>query len=123
MTLQHPAEKGEDGRRGRFERFAELASNFTASPLFAGLCLLLVAAFVAVHAAGLGAEWQLVVGDTMTAVTLLLLAMLKNSERRAEHAIQRKLDAIAEALLELQEDEPGEAHDRLREAVGMEERL
>ncbi|MEU2631581.1 hypothetical protein [Kitasatospora sp. NPDC007106] len=78
---------------------------------------------MAVHAAAFGAERQLVVGDTMTAVTLLLLAMLKNSERRAEHAVRRKLDAIAEALPELQEDEPGEAPDRLREAVGVAERL
>ncbi|MFB6894044.1 low affinity iron permease family protein [Kitasatospora sp. NPDC056327] len=123
MTLRHPARKHEDGRRGRFEQFAELASNFTSSPAFAAFCVVLVALFVAVHAAGLATEWQILAGDVMTAVTLLLLAMLKNAERRAEHAVQHKLDAIARALLEQQEGEPGQAHEDLREAVGIEERL
>ncbi|CAN3977827.1 low affinity iron permease family protein [Kitasatospora purpeofusca] len=123
MTFQHPARKGTDGQRGRFERFAELASNFTSSPLFAVLCLGLVLAFVAVHVAGLSTEWQILLGDSMAAVTLLLLAMLKNAERRAEHAIQRKLDAIARALLEQQDGERGQAHEDLKAAVRMEERL
>ncbi|MCX5215248.1 low affinity iron permease family protein [Kitasatospora sp. NBC_00240] len=122
MTLSHPAERG-DGRRGRFERLAEAASNLTSSPAFSVFCVLLVAAFFAVHAAGLSAEWQILVGDTMTAVTLLLLALLKNAERRAEHALQRKLDAIAAALLEQHEGHPGEAHEELRKAIRMEERL
>ncbi|MFF2146994.1 low affinity iron permease family protein [Kitasatospora sp. NPDC058190] len=123
MVFQHPARKREDGQRGRFEEFAELASNFTSSPLFALLCLLLVGVFVAVNVAGLSTEWRLVVGDTMSAVTLLLLAMLKNSERRAEHAIQRKLDAIARAMLEQQEGKRGQAHEDLKAAIRMEERL
>jgi low affinity Fe/Cu permease len=37
---------------------------------------------------------------TMAAMTLLLVSVLKNSERRAERAMQLKLDAIASALLE-----------------------
>ncbi|MFJ4095194.1 low affinity iron permease family protein [Kitasatospora sp. NPDC089913] len=123
MTFQHPARKGPDGERGRFERLAELASNFTGSPVFAVFCVGLVTLFVAVHLAGLSAEWQILVGDSMAAVALLLLAMLKNAERRAEHAIQRKLDAIARALLEQQEGECGQAHEDLKAAVRMEERL
>ncbi|WP_329485636.1 low affinity iron permease family protein [Kitasatospora sp. NBC_01246] len=122
MTLSHPAARS-DGARGRFERLAEAASNLTSSPAFSVFCVLLVAAFVAVHAAGLSTEWQILVGDTMTAITLLLLALLKNAERRAEHAIQRKLDAIAAALLEQNEGHEGEAHLALREAIRMEERL
>ncbi len=122
MTLSHPADRS-DGERGRFERLAEAASNLTSSPAFSAGCVLLVAAFFAVHAAGLSAEWQILVGDTMTAITLLLLALLKNAERRAEHAVQRKLDAIAAALLERQEGHEGEAHKELRKAIRMEERL
>ncbi|WP_420492729.1 hypothetical protein [Kitasatospora camelliae] len=57
----------------------------------------------------------------MTAVTLLLLALLKNAERRAEHAIQRKLDAIAAALLEQHPGMDGDAQRALREAIRMEE--
>ncbi|MEU9079252.1 low affinity iron permease family protein [Kitasatospora sp. NPDC004745] len=119
MTFSHPAERG----RGRFARLAERASNLTGSPLFYALCVLLVAAFVGVHVAGVSPSWQYFVGDMMSAVTLLLLALLKNAERRAERAIQRKLDAIAAALLAQQEDDPGEAMQDLRDAIRMEEEV
>ncbi|MFG2617678.1 hypothetical protein ACGFXC_08610 [Streptomyces sp. NPDC048507] len=121
MSLEHPAERHGDGRIGRFGKLAELASNFTSSALFSGLCVLLVAAFVTVHVAGLSMEWQHLVGDAMGAVSLLLLALLKNAERRAEHAIQRKLDAIAAALLESQRGEPGRAARALEEAIGLDD--
>ncbi|UQX04244.1 low affinity iron permease family protein [Streptomyces sp. RerS4] len=120
MSLEHPAERGGDGR-GRFARLAERASNFTSSPLFFCLCLLLVATVVGVHSLGLPLSWKLLVGESMAAVTLLLLALLKNSERRAEHAIQRKLDAIAAALLEMERGESGPALRDLRKAIGIEE--
>ncbi|MFF4293740.1 low affinity iron permease family protein [Streptomyces vinaceus] len=130
MALQHPAERASKGRTARFEKLAELASNFTSSAVFSVLCVLLVAGFVTVHLAGLSTEWQHLAGDAMAAVSLLLLALLKNSERRAEHAIQRKLDAIAAALLERQEDEVGQggvaagkAREDLESAIRMEDRL
>ncbi|MGW6356287.1 low affinity iron permease family protein [Streptomyces sp. NPDC055092] len=120
MTLQHPSERESEGR-GPFARLAERASNLTSSPAFFSFCLLLVGAFIGVHAAGLPLSWQLLVGDTMVAVTLLLLALLKNAERRAERAIQRKLDAIALALLDERRRTTGEVFDSLEKAVGMEE--
>ncbi|TDU74168.1 low affinity iron permease family protein [Streptomyces sp. KS 21] len=125
MALQHPGERKREGRAARFEKLAELASNFTSSAVFSLLCVLLVAGYVATHAAGLSTEWQHLAGDAMAAVSLLLLALLKNSERRAEHAIQRKLDAIAAALLQQQEGKEGEirAREDLESAIGMEERL
>ncbi|MGW4891988.1 low affinity iron permease family protein [Kitasatospora sp. NPDC004240] len=121
MRVRHPADR-EGGGRG-FERLAEAASNFTASRTFSLFCFALVAGFIAVHVAGLGLHWQLIVADTMTAVTLLLLALLKNSERRAEHAIQRKLDALATALLEEKEGEDRDARKVLDDAIGMDEEL
>ncbi len=123
MTFRHPAERRGENRAARFERLAELASNFTSSAVFSVLCVALVAGFVAVHVAGLPIEWQHLAGDSIGAVSLLLLALLKNSERRAEHAIQRKLDAIASALLEEQEGREGRAHEDLESAIRMEERL
>ncbi|MCX5195429.1 hypothetical protein OOK31_16215 [Streptomyces sp. NBC_00249] len=123
MSLEHPAEKHGDGRIGRFEKLAELASNFTSSAGFSALCVALVAGFVAVHLAGLSTSWQHLAGDAMAAVSLLLLALLKNAERRAEHAIQRKLDAIAAAMLEQQRGEPGTARRDLEKAIGMEDQL
>ncbi|GGO52146.1 hypothetical protein GCM10012287_35800 [Streptomyces daqingensis] len=122
MTLQHPAERGGD-RRGRFERMAESASNVTGSPAFYCFCVLLIGAFVTVHFVPVPVPWMIFVGDMMAAVSLLLLALLKNTERRAEHALQRKLDAIAAVLLELDEDGPNsrKAHESLRSAIRMDE--
>jgi hypothetical protein len=59
----------------------------------------------------------------MAAVTLLLLALVKNSELRAEHAIQSKLDAIAAAPLEQREGRTSEAHEALERAIGMHEEV
>ncbi|MEU6310922.1 low affinity iron permease family protein [Streptomyces sp. NPDC047014] len=122
MTFEHPAEK-KDGKQGlgRFEKLAELASNFTSSAAFSVFCVLLVATYLTVHLLHLETTWQHLVGDAMGAVSLLLLALLKNSERRAEHAIQLKLNAIAAALLEQQEGEWGQAHKDLQEAIGVED--
>lgn len=120
MTFQSPVHRG-GPRRGRFEQFAENVSNLTSSPLFFAICLVLVGFFIASHTAQLPLEWLLLSGEAMTAVTLLLLALLKNSEMRAEHAIQRKLDAIAAALLEIHQDPDSSAHKELRDSIRMEE--
>ncbi|GAA2722288.1 hypothetical protein GCM10010315_47160 [Streptomyces luteosporeus] len=85
------------------------------------VCFLLVANFVAMHVLQPSVELELLAAGVMTAVTLLLLALLKNSEQRAEHAIQRKLDAIARALLAQHEGGDEEAFDELRDAIRMEE--
>ncbi|WP_369174092.1 low affinity iron permease family protein [Streptomyces sp. R28] len=120
MTFKSPVQRGGPGR-GRFDQFAQYASNFTSSPLFYLVCLILVGFFIASSAAHMAIEVVLLAGGAMTAVTLLLLALLKNAEMRAEHAIQRKLDAIAEALVDVHKGEQSEAVDRLRDAIRMEE--
>ncbi|WP_343070798.1 hypothetical protein [Streptomyces bathyalis] len=122
MTLQHPAERGGD-QRGRFERMAETASNVTGSPVFYGFCLLLIVTFVVVHVTPVPVSWMIFVGDMMAAVSLLLLALLKNTERRAEHALQRKLDAIARVLLEEHDGGSHKARESLREAIRMDENV
>ncbi|MGP3992050.1 hypothetical protein [Streptomyces sp. 3N207] len=122
MTLQHPSHRGGE-RRGRFARFAEAASNLTSSPLFFLICLALITGMVIVHLVPLPVPWLIFAGDVLTSVNLLMLALLKNSERRAEDAIQRKLDAIAAAMLESQEGESHQARDSLREAIRLEEEL
>jgi low affinity Fe/Cu permease len=119
---RHPTERGTPGR-GRFDRIAQSASNFTSSPTFFAFCVLIVVLWLATHIAGLTTEWQHLSGDAMAAITLLLLALLKNSELRAEHAVQQKLDAIAAALLEQRQGETREAHDALEEALGMHEEV
>ncbi|WP_329284869.1 hypothetical protein [Streptomyces sp. NBC_01455] len=75
------------------------------------------------HIVGVEVTWLLFAGESMTAVTLMLLALLKNSELRADRAIQRKLDAIAAALLEAQEGTPGKAHEDLRNVIRLEDEI
>lgn len=60
----------------------------------------------------------------MTALTLLLVAVLKNSERRAERAMPLKLDAIAAALLDERGDHlDAETKSDLEEAVRLHEEM
>ncbi|MFF2997912.1 low affinity iron permease family protein [Streptomyces sp. NPDC057950] len=122
MTIEHPADRGGD-ERGKFERFAESASKFTSSPVFFAFCLALVSLTVVLHIVGVELTWLLFAGESMTAVTLMLLALLKNSELRADRAVQRKLDAIAAALLEAQEGSPGKAHEDLRNVIRLEDEI
>ncbi|MFF9912431.1 hypothetical protein [Streptomyces sp. NPDC013457] len=119
MTTQHPAERGGDGRDW-FAAYAERASNVTSSPLFYVLCVFLFLGMIAVHFAHLPVPWLIFAGHLMTAVNLLLLTLLKNTERRDTHAIQAKLDAIAAALLEQREGDSREAADELRQTIRME---
>jgi low affinity Fe/Cu permease len=123
VSAQHPTQRGEPGRRSAFDRFAGRASNFTSSPAFFAMAIVLVAVWLTTHVLGLSTEWQHLTGDALAGVALLLLALLKNSELRAEHAIQSKLDAIAAALLEQREGKTHEAHDDLERAIGMHEEV
>jgi low affinity Fe/Cu permease len=67
--------------------------------------------------------WQLIINTTTTIITFLMVALLQNSQRRGELAIQQKLNAIADMLSDLAENE-GLSKDarELREAVGLEDR-
>ncbi|WP_329274702.1 low affinity iron permease family protein [Streptomyces sp. NBC_00691] len=120
MTTEHPAERG-GPEHDRFAAFSDRASNVTGSPLFYVLCVLLVLGTVVLHFLHPPLSWLIFAGDVMTAVNLLLLALLKNTERRDTHAVQRKLDAIAAALLEQREGTGHRAADELRQAIRMEE--
>ncbi|MFI9454070.1 hypothetical protein [Amycolatopsis sp. NPDC052450] len=61
-------------------------------------------------------------------MTFLLVALLQNTQKRADDAVQHKLNAIADALSDLMrtvgEDHPELRRDRdeLRHAVGLEDR-
>ena len=47
--------------------------------------------------------WQLVINTATTIVTFLLVALLQNSQRRNELAMNAKLDALADGLADLME--------------------
>jgi low affinity Fe/Cu permease len=117
MSTKHPTDRGGDGHSA-FDEVAERASNLTSSPLFFAFCVLLIAAWGASYPLGAGSDATHILGTAISAVTLFLLALLKNSEQRAEQAIQEKLDAIAAAMLEHRRGDAGEARDQLEHAIG-----
>ena len=123
MSLEHPVQRGGKGR-SRFDRAAEAVSNFTSSPLFFWVCSVLIVAWTLSYALGLPQSASSFLGELLAAVTLLLVALLKNAERRSEHAIQYKLDAIAAAMLEARRDgDEDEAARDLERAVGRHEEV
>jgi low affinity Fe/Cu permease len=106
MPFKHPVDVG-DGR-GRFDAAAEAASNFTSRPPFFAFCVLLGIAWVLVYVLHAGHTVQHVIGDAFGVLALLLVAILKNSERRAEYAMHQKLDALLAAALQERERPAGD---------------
>jgi low affinity Fe/Cu permease len=117
MAVKHPVERGGSGR-GRFDRIAESASNLSSSAAFFVLCTALVVAWTLSYLLGWSDPLRFFLGDLLGAITLILVALLKNAELRAEHAVQFKLDAIAEALLEVRRGTDEGAADDLERAIG-----
>jgi low affinity Fe/Cu permease len=74
--------------------------------------------------------WQLVINTATTIVTFLLVALLQNTQSRANDAVQHKLNAIADALADLMTQVADDQADRalhvdvreLRAAVGLEDK-
>ena len=73
-------------------------------------------------------SWQAALHTVTSVLSLLLLVLLENSSRRGEEAAQEKLNVLAEALSDLMESQARKdpelqpAVERLRTAVGLEER-
>lgn len=132
MGSERPArEARKSGRDDRswFDEFVETAYGRVSRPVFFFLCVgVIVAWFVSAPLWVDLKEWQVAIHTVASVVTLLLLALLENSGRRAEEAAQEKLNVIAEALAALMDSRAGEDPDlaeeaeRLRDAVGLERR-
>jgi low affinity Fe/Cu permease len=110
-----------------FDRFADRASQVVSRAPFFAFCVLLVVVWIPSYFAfGSIDTWQLVINTVTTIVTFLLVALLQNSQTRADQALQQKLNAIAEGLAELMaaDKAKGLGHEikELRAAVGLEER-
>jgi low affinity Fe/Cu permease len=123
VSLKHPSERGERDRRGQFDRLAQRVSYFSSSPVFFVMCVALVLAWLGGYVFGASAAYEQALGTALTATTLLLVALLKNAELRAEHAIQSKLDALATGMLETIRDEGQQADPMLERAIGIDEQV
>ena len=111
-----------------FDRFAEAASEFASHAIFFIGCALVVLLWLPSYFLfGSLNTWQLIINTLTTIITFLLVALLQNSQRRSEQAVQQKLDALADGLADLMvaigadDDKLGrDVHD-LRDAVGLEQ--
>lgn len=113
-----------DEHVGTFDRFAASAATFVGRAPFFAACVLLVVLWAPsiflIHDIDL---WQLIINTATTIVTFLLVALLQNSEGRADKATQHKLNAIAAALADLMDGlDLNEDADELEAAVGLEHR-
>ena len=120
--------KKDDGRDG-FEKFVEAANQLVSrGPFFFVILVALVVWAVSYPFWGSTTKWELALHTGSAILSLLLLVLLENAGRRSQEAIQEKLNVVAEALSDLMEsraqDDPNltKAVEKLREAVGLEER-
>jgi low affinity Fe/Cu permease len=89
---------------GTFDRFAARASDFVSEAVFFLACVLLVVVWLPSYFVFRDVDtWQLVINTATTIVTFLLVALLQNSQRRNELAMNAKLDALADGLADLME--------------------
>ncbi|WP_091381081.1 low affinity iron permease family protein [Actinokineospora alba] len=117
-----------DGDISMFDRFATTAAGFVSKAWFFMLCVLLVLLWAPSYFLLPDVDtWQLIINTATTIVTFLLVALLQNTQRRADDAVQHKLNAIADGLSDLMGHIGMESadlrrdRDELRAAVGLED--
>ncbi|MBX3093577.1 MAG: low affinity iron permease family protein [Cryobacterium sp.] len=108
---------------GAFDRFAEHASRLASKAWFFVFCVVLVLVWAPSILLIQNIDtWQLIINTITTIVTFLMVALLQNSQTRADHAVQHKLNAIADSLADLMEKSSlAKDAKELRAAVGLEE--
>lgn len=116
-------------RRSLFDRFVQTAYLRVSQAPFFFVCAGIVVVWLVSLPLWVDLkEWQTAIHTVASVLTLLLVVLLENAGRRAEEAAQEKINVIAEALAELmasgaRHDPPlRDAAERLRQAVGLEER-
>lgn len=110
---------------GAFDRFAEKVAQLASRAWFFVFCVLLVIVWAPSIILLRNIDtWQLIINTATTIVTFLLVALLQNTQTRADLAIQHKLNAISEALLDLMEFHELSPQDigELRSAIGLEDK-
>jgi len=122
----HPAEMPEDvsAHVGWFDTFATAASKFVSRAWFFAFCVLLVLVWApSIAIIRSISTWQLIINTLTTIITFLLVALIQNTQERADRATQDKLNAISEALSKMAAAQ-GLKKDaaELRAAVGLEDR-
>ena len=123
------ATRRDEKRQSRFERFVEQANKGVSHAPFFYICVAIVIAWLVSVPLWTDLKvWQAAIHTVSSVLSLLLLVLLENAGRRSEEAAQEKLNVLAEALAALMEShgdsdpELQQATQKLRDAVGLEER-
>lgn len=116
-------------RRSHFDRFVEWAHRRASqAPLFVVCVGIIVLWLISLPLWSDLKAWQTVIHTVASVVTLLLVVLLENAGRRADEAMQEKLNVLAEAVAALMTSSAADdpelraAVRTLRDAVGLEER-
>lgn len=114
---------------GRFDRLASAVSRVVAKAWFFCACALVVCIWAPSYLVIQDVDtWQLIINTLTTIITFLLVALLQNTQYRADQALQKKLNALVEAVADLMEGladrDPTLPSDveELRRASGLEDR-
>jgi len=117
-------------RRGVFDRFAEAVSRTVSGGGFFGAAVAVVVLWLPTILLFDSVDtWQLVMSTATSVLAFLLVTLLQNSERRKDEATHRKLNELAAAVAQLLEERAPASPDaeaqteRLRESIGLEERI
>ena len=128
------AKTREESTQTFFDRFAGRCSEFVSRAPFFTFCVLVVVLWAPTYFLVSNFDtYQLIINTPTTIITFLLVALLQNTQKRNEQALQHKLNAVADGLADLMEhfaeDDPerraakedlsGDIED-LRAAVGLE---
>jgi low affinity Fe/Cu permease len=116
-----------DDRRRWFDELAAYAQDVVSRDVFFIVLVILTALWVPsyflLHSLD---HWYLAFVIPAEIVTLFIVALMANHDRRSEQALHRKIDALAEALavvVEGPDSDDVQRHAReLRAAVGLEDR-
>lgn len=100
MTRSAPTAPPTD--QGVFDRIAERVAVFASRAPFFACCVVLVLVWMpSYYLFGSLDLWQLVINTVTTIITFLLVALLQNSDARANKAMQYKLDTLAYGVRDL----------------------
>src|SRR5436305_12765229 len=92
---------GAHRRRNRFDQFAERATHVLSGAPFFAICAVFILLWLPSLWLMSAEKSQLLVQTVTAIVTILLVALLQNSQRRSEEAVNLKLNAIAQAVADL----------------------
>ena len=111
--------------RSWFDHFADRATGIIShGPFFVFAAAFVILWLALTTVFGFSPGWTNVLNLPAVSLTVLMVALLENEQRRSDQAVQRKLNTMAEALADFlaKQDVDPQHIEELRAAVALEER-